>query len=144
MCRSCREYLKDYGGKKHLRHEFGYLVSDVWDDIHRVRHNCRRIEAHPCQLPVPLVERMILMSTDENDIVFDPFAGSGTAAVAAKQLGRRYIGTEIDEAYCLAIKEKLEKARRVKSDGVYVSSYLGRTVSVRDVDLKNHGKAGKA
>ena len=60
-----------------MRHTFGYQVSDVWDDIHRVRHNSRRISSHPCQLPIHLIERMILMTTDENDIVFDPFAGSG-------------------------------------------------------------------
>ena len=48
-CRACKKYLKDYVGKKHLRHPFGYQVSDVWDDIHRVRHNPKRIDAHPCQ-----------------------------------------------------------------------------------------------
>jgi len=133
-CRVCAEYLKDYGGKSHLRHKFGYQVSDVWDDIHRVRHNCRRIEEHPCQLPVPLIERMILMTTDENDIVLDIFAGAGTAAVAARQMGRRYIGAEIDGDYCAAARGKLERARPVKEGGAYVSVYLKKVVSMRDVD----------
>ena len=136
VCRKCKEYIKDYGGKSHLRHHFGYQVSDVWDDIHRVRHNCRRIETHPCQLPVPLVERMVLMTTDENDIVFDPFAGSGTAAVAAKQMGRKYIGTDIDPEYCRATKQKLQKAKEVKWNGKYSSIYLNKVVSIRSIDLK--------
>ena len=52
-CRICEAYLKDYGGKEHLRHEFGYQVSDVWDDIHRVRHRSKRIDSHPCQFAYP-------------------------------------------------------------------------------------------
>ena len=134
-CRKCKEYLKDYGGKKHLRHPFGYQLSDVWDDIHRVRHNSKRINDHPCQLPVHLIERLILMTTDENDIVMDPFCGSGSAAVAAKQMGRKYIGAEIDIEYCNAAREKMQKAYTVKDNGVYQSIHLGKVLSVRNIDL---------
>ncbi len=85
-CRLCKEFLKDYGGKKDLAHDFGPLLSDVWTDIHRIRHKKRR-DAHPCQLPLPLLERLILMCTDVSDIVLDPFVGTGTTAIAAKRLG---------------------------------------------------------
>ncbi len=51
---------KDYGGKKSMLHPFGPLVSDVWTDIHRIKHNKFRDE-HPCQLPIHLLERIILM-----------------------------------------------------------------------------------
>jgi len=61
-CRVCNAYIKDYGGKKDQMHPFGTLVSDVWTDLHRIRHNVRRDE-HPCQLPIPLLERIILMCT---------------------------------------------------------------------------------
>ena len=135
VCRSCKEYLKDYGGKKHLRHRFGYQISDVWDDIHRVRHNSKRIDHHPCQLPVYLIERMILMTTDEKDIVVDPFCGGGSAAVASKQMGRRYIGTEIDKDYCLSARQKMHKATPVKNRDAYVSMHLNKVVSMRDIDL---------
>ena len=64
--------LKDYGGKKNGLHPFGPLISDVWTDIHRIKHNKNR-DAHPCQLPIHLLDRIILMTTDENDIVLDPF-----------------------------------------------------------------------
>ena len=146
-CRICNSYLKDYGGKEHLRHEFGYQISDVWDDIHRVRHRSKRIDSHPCQLPIHLIERMILMTTDEGDIVFDPFCGGGSAAVASKQLGRRYIGVDIDQGYCDAAQARLDQARPVMVDDMYVSIHLKKIVSVRDIDLrkgKSNGRTKKA
>ena len=87
-CRKCGYLLKDYGGKKAGLHPFGPLVSDVWTDIHRIKHNKYRDE-HPCQLPIHLLERIILMSTDENDIVLDPFVGTGTTVIAAKKIGTK-------------------------------------------------------
>ena len=135
-CRKCGTHLKDYGGKERLRHPVGYQVSDVWNDIHRTRHNCRRIKNHPCQLPVHLIERLILMTTDENDAVLDPFCGGGSAAVAAKQMGRRYIGCDVDEEYASAANEKLARAKSAKGiNGEYVSIYLGAVISIRDVDV---------
>lgn len=132
-CRECNTFLKDYGGKKHLMHPFGMLVSDVWTDIHRIRHKKRRDE-HPCQLPVPLLERLILMSTDEGDIVLDPFIGTGTTAIAAKRMGRKYIGIDIEPYYVQLSKSKLETTAPVLVNGVYVSVYLGKILSIRDID----------
>lgn len=134
-CRKCGTFLKDYGGKEHLRHPHGYQISDVWNDIHRTRHHCRRIEGHPCQLPVHLIERLILMTTDENDIIFDPFCGGGSAGIAAKQMGRRYIGVDIDPEYCDKAMRRIEEAEETKKDGIYQSIHLGKTVSVRAVDV---------
>jgi hypothetical protein len=51
--------LKDYGGKKAMMHPYGTLLSDVWTDLHRIRHPKRR-DQHPCQLPEPLLERLVL------------------------------------------------------------------------------------
>ena len=59
-CRKCSYLLKDYGGKKASLHPFGPLISDVWTDIHRIKHNKYRDE-HPCQLPLHLLERIILI-----------------------------------------------------------------------------------
>ena len=135
-CRKCSAYLKDYGGKEHLRHEFGYQISDVWDDIHRVRHRSKRIDSHPCQLPIHLIERMILMTTDEDDVIFDPFCGGGSAAIAAKQMGRRYIGADIDKGYCDAASQRMVEAKQVKHGDAYVSVHLRKIVSMRDIDIK--------
>ena len=127
--------IKDYGGKKELMHPFGPLVSDIWNDIHRIRHAKRRDE-HPCQLPVPLLERIILMCTDEGDIVLDPFVGTGTTAIACKRLGRKYIGVDINKKYVEIARKKLENTHETKINGVYVSIYLGKIMTIRDKDYE--------
>lgn len=133
-CRKCGYLLKDYGGKKASLHPFGPLVSDVWTDIHRIKHNKYRDE-HPCQLPIHLLERIILMSTDENDIVLDPFVGTGTTVIAAKRLGRRFIGIDIDKIYANITKNKLSKELpNSKVDDVWVSFYLDKIVTIRNID----------
>jgi site-specific DNA-methyltransferase (adenine-specific) len=126
--------LKDYGGKKDGLHPFGPLVSDVWTDIHRIKHNSKR-DPHPCQLPIHLMDRLILMVTDENDIVLDPFSGTGTTAISAKRLGRKYIGFEIDEEYAEISKQKLKQIKpNFKIGESWVSFYLHDIVTIRNND----------
>lgn len=130
---------KDYGGKKFMLHPFGPLVSDVWTDIHRVKHNKYRDE-HPCQLPIHLLERIILMSSDEGDVILDPFNGTGTTAIAAKRLGRNYIGFELDEKYVEITKNKLEQEKsNSKLGDTWVSFYLEDVITLRNEDW-NHLK----
>jgi len=132
-CRNCHYILQDYGGKKSQLHQLGPLVSDVWTDIHRIRHKKRRDE-HPCQLPIHLLERLLLMSSDERDIVLDPFVGTGTTAIAAKKLGRKFIGIDIDPKYVEITNKKLEEAEPTVINGCYVSNFLGNVITVRDKD----------
>jgi site-specific DNA-methyltransferase (adenine-specific) len=123
-CRKCGYLYKDYGGKKGMLHPFGPLLSDVWTDIHRVKHNKYRDE-HPCQLPIHLLERIILMSSDEGDVVLDPFSGTGTTAIAAKRLGRNYIGIELDSEYVRISQNKLRMENPDSKFGdVWVSFFL--------------------
>lgn len=135
-------YLKkDYGGKKDQIHPFGPLVSDVWNDIHRVKHGKYR-DDHPCQLPVALLERMILLTTDEGDTVLDPFMGSGTTAVAAKKLGRNYVGFDLSEDYKKIGENNLSKVESNSKVGdSWISYHLGEVRTLRDKDwdnLKDH------
>ena len=133
-CRKCGYLLKDYGGKKAGLHPFGPLVSDVWTDIHRIKHNKYRDE-HPCQLPIHLLERIILMSTDEGDIVLDPFVGTGTTAIAAKKLGRKYICFDIDEMYTEITEKKLSQEEGNSRIGtVWVSFFSSEVITVRHED----------
>jgi len=126
--------LKDYGGKKHLVHPFGPLVSDVWSDIHRLKHNKYRDE-HPCQLPVHLLERIILMASDEGDIILDPFTGTGTTLIAAKRLGRNYIGFELDHHYVQIANNKLSQEQpNSKLGNSWVSYYNNSIATIRDID----------
>jgi len=132
-CRKCHYILQDYGGKKSQMHQFGPLVSDVWTDIHRIRHKKRRDE-HPCQLPLPLLERLLLLSSDEGDIVLDPFLGTGTTAIAAKKLGRKFIGIDIDPKYVEIANKKLATTAPTVINGCYVSIFLGNVITVRNID----------
>ena len=132
-CRKCHYILQDYGGKKNQLHQFGPLISDVWTDIHRIRHKKRRDE-HPCQLPIHLLERLLLMTTDEGDIVLDPFIGTGTTAIAAKRLGRKFIGIDIDSKYVVITKKKLELEEPTMINEYYVSSFLDKLVTIRNKD----------
>lgn len=126
--------IKDYGGKKNILHPFGPLCSDVWTDIHRIRHSKYRDE-HPCQLPIHLLERIILMSSEENDIILDPFMGTGTTAIASKRLGRNFIGFEKDKKYCEIANKKVKSENFLSKIGEYwVSFYLNEIVSLREKD----------
>ena len=126
--------LKDYGGKKGKLHPFGPLISDVWTDIHRIKHNKKR-DPHPCQLPIHLLDRLILLTTDENDIVLDPFSGTGTTAISAKRLGRKFIGFELDPMYVEISKKKLEVTEpNFQLGDAWVSFYLNEIITIRDID----------
>jgi DNA modification methylase len=72
--------------------------SDVWK-IPMISGNFLERTGHPAQYPEKLVERIVLAGTNENDIVMDPFMGSGTTAVVAKKLNRHYIGFEVVPEY---------------------------------------------
>lgn len=69
-------------------------------------------KTHPTEKPVPLMEILIANSTNENDIVLEPFAGTGATCIAAKNLNRRFIGIEIDEEYAKIAQERLEQGQR--------------------------------
>lgn len=94
------------------RIEAGFRPIDYdWWQVEQVKNVSQEKTSHPCQLPIELVSRLIGATTVANSgwIVLDPFLGSGTTAVAAKQLGRKYIGIEISEKYCAIAKERLRQ-----------------------------------
>ncbi len=75
------------------------------------------------------------MSTDENDIVFDPFMGISTTAVVAKRLGRNYIGFELDKNYAEITRNKLQTIYPVPQiNDCWVSFYLDDVITLRDKD----------
>lgn len=86
-------------------------LTDIWSDIHRLKHRRDR-DYHPCQLPDALLERIIALSTDPGDIVLDALAGTGTTAVVAARMGRRYIAIDIDHAYVQIMRSKLTEVEK--------------------------------
>lgn len=87
----------------------GRNPTDVWyfDRVNNMTKNKLGIE-HPCVYPIPLIERLIKMTTNEGDWVLDPFLGSGTTLVVAKNLGRNSVGFEIDKKYKAVIENRLK------------------------------------
>lgn len=74
------------------------VPGNVWE-IPRVRYRMSEYEEHPTQKPLALLERVIRASSNSGELVLDPFSGTFTTSFAAKKLGRRSIGIEIDEEY---------------------------------------------
>lgn len=74
------------------------VASNLWWDIHRLKHNSRRVD-HPCQLPPMFMYRLISMFTNEGEFILDPFNGAGTTTLTAQQLKRNYVGIELSEYY---------------------------------------------
>ncbi|NWG29596.1 MAG: site-specific DNA-methyltransferase [Ignavibacteriaceae bacterium] len=98
--------------------------SNIWNDISIPFWSMPENTDHPTQKPEKLLAKIILASSKEGELVFDPFLGSGTTAVVAKKLGRKYVGVEVDEYYCCLAEKRLELAETNKriqgyEDGVF-------------------------
>lgn len=85
------KWINDIGGSKTV-HQFDNIIGN---------------KTHPCEKPVDLLKFYIRNSSSENDIIFDPFCGTGSTLVAAKELRRQYLGYEIDEEYFDIAVDKL-------------------------------------
>ena len=84
--------------------------SNFWDDISIPYWSMPENTAHPAQKSEKLLAKLILASSNENDIVFDPFLGSGSTSVTAKKLHRHYVGIEQNKQYCVWAEKRLEMA----------------------------------
>jgi site-specific DNA-methyltransferase (adenine-specific) len=85
---------KKLSDKVYIDNLKGVFPRDVWTDIPFVRNNSKEYAKYPTQKPEKLLERIILSSSKENDMVMDCFCGSGTSVVVAKKLNRKYIGID--------------------------------------------------
>lgn len=106
-CRHCGRELKDYGGHRDKLNPRGLNLTDFWEDTSPVRH--RKFKKRPASELKPMIpERCILMSTNPDDLVLDPFGGGGSTFEVAELRHRRWIGSEIGD--CSPILERLEDA----------------------------------
>ena len=95
--------IKGFGSINHI------LKSD---SIKYEGGNCdeiKKFENHPCPKNLGIMKRLINRLSNQNNLILDPFLGSGTTAVAAKELGRRFIGIEISEKYCATARQRLRQ-----------------------------------
>lgn len=98
--------------------------SNLWTDLSVPFWSMPENTDHPTQKPEKLLAKIILASTNEKDLILDPFSGSGTTCAVAKKLNRRFLGIEADENYCLVTQKRLALAETDKTiqgfaDGVF-------------------------
>jgi DNA modification methylase len=81
--------------KRYLDEQPGTVVGNVWTDISPINSRAAERLGYPTQKPLALLERLIAASSNEGDVVLDPFCGCGTTVDAAQKLGRRWIGIDV-------------------------------------------------
>lgn len=114
-----RDWSEDENGK--FRDTY---PSNFWDDISIPYWSMAENTEHPTQKPEKLIAKLILASSNKDDVIFDPFLGSGTTSVVAKKLGRQYLGIDREKEYCALAEKRLEDAEVDKkiqgyTDGVF-------------------------
>ena len=114
-----KDWEEEESGNFRLTHP-----SNIWTDITIPFWSMAENTDHPTQKPEKLIAKLILASSKENDFIFDPFLGSGTTAVVAKKLGRKFFGIEQNNEYCCwSVKRLLlaEKNQNIQgyTDGIF-------------------------
>lgn len=107
--------VDDDGEIVYTNEKKGVPLSDVWE-IPFLNPKAKERVGYPTQKPILLLERILLISTDEGDIVLDPFCGSGSTLVASQLLKRRYVGIDISEDAINLTKKRLENP--IKTDSM--------------------------
>lgn len=92
--------------------KLGARSYDWFSDIQLVKNVSKNDFNHPCPVPVQLMERIILLTSNEGDLIVDPFMGSGTTALACIRTGRRYIGFEISKEYCQMAQNRIKNHKQ--------------------------------
>lgn len=93
------------------------VPGNVWE-FPRVRYRMEEYENHPTQKPIALLERIILASTNEGDLVLDPFSGTFTTSFVAQKYGRRSVGIEIQEEFVKIGLRRLQLASQYKGEAL--------------------------
>ncbi len=96
--------------KRYADEQLGVPFQDIWTDIHPMHNLSAERLGYPTQKPLALLERIIQASSNEGDVVLDPFCGCGTAVVAAEKLKRQWIGIDITHLAVALMKSRLKTA----------------------------------
>jgi len=96
----------------------GKNPADIWA-FRNVKHNHEEQTIHPCQFPEDLIARVVLSTTEKGDVVYDPYMGTGTVAVVARDEDRRYLGAEIDDCYYEVCQRRI--SGQPNEDGVFAN-----------------------
>jgi hypothetical protein len=109
----------------------GIPLQNLWEDIPIINNRSSEALGYPTQKPLPLLERIIKASSNENDIVLDAFCGCGTALVAAQNLHRQWIGIDVSPTACRVMAKRLRTVCKLpESEKLWE---IGRGFVVRDL-----------
>lgn len=117
--------------KMYLDESPGPLMQNLWSDIPPINSQAEESLGYPTQKPLPLLERIIKASTNENDLVLDAFCGCGTALVAAERLKRQWIGIDVSPTACRVMAKRLRDVCGLPEDEKLWRA--GRGFVVRDL-----------
>ena len=106
------EAMKEENGGKQMKDVWEFAEEPEILEISTASKKEKKFGKHPTQKPVKLLERLIIAASKENDLVLDPFNGSGTTGIVACRMKRKYIGIEIDEEYLLLTKKRYEGSKQ--------------------------------
>ncbi len=96
--------------KRYLDEQKGRALDDVWTDIFPLNSQAQERLGYPTQKPLALLDRIIQISSNENDLILDPFCGCGTTVHSAQRLNRRWIGIDITHLAISLIEKRLKDA----------------------------------
>lgn len=101
--------------KRYLDEMPGIILQDVWDDVKSVQVTKKESVGYPTQKPERLLERIIQISSNGGDLVLDAMCGSGTTLVASKNLGRNFIGIDLNIEACQIARKRIKERRICES-----------------------------
>ena len=118
--------------KRYLDEMPGVPLQDLWGDIAPIGAQAQERLGYPTQKPEALLERIISASSNEGDVVLDPFCGCGTTVAAAQVLGRQWIGIDVTNLAITLIRHRLKDAYGDDIEQTY--QVIGEPVSVPDAE----------
>ena len=95
--------------KRYLDEMSGNPVDTIWDDIKPIQARSAERVGYPTQKPIALLERIIQASSNEGDVVLDPFCGCATALIAAEKLGRQWVGIDLSPVAKTLVQRRMAK-----------------------------------
>lgn len=132
VCKKCLSELKDYGGYKNKMNPKGINLTDIWYDIPPVRHNKYKRRKEANELSIKLMDRIIEMSSEPNDKIFDPFGGSGTTYIVAEIKKRQWVGIELGP-----INDILDRFNLIFEEEVLMNKYRENYNSLFPTKIKS-------
>ena len=126
----------------------GHQLYNLWTDINRLYKSTEKL-GYPTQKPVPLLEKIIKMCTDENDVILDPFCGCGTTLDAAQGLKRKWIGIDICMLSTNLIEKRLinkygtialQRGKTYKIDGIPITMEQVKELIYKEDTSRNEGR----